>query len=76
MLEKQVPMYHLDDDNRYCMIMGVGPEGPDGKFTQFSAFQVSAVRARVKTWLRHSESCCAPARGTTERRDRADPDRV
>ena len=40
MLEKQTPMYHLDDDNRYCIIMGVGPEGADGQFTQFPAFQI------------------------------------
>ena len=39
-LEKQTPMYHLDDDNRYCIIMGVGPEGADGQFTPFPAFQI------------------------------------
>jgi len=32
-LEKQVPMYHLDDENRYLIIMGVGPEGSDGQYT-------------------------------------------
>ena len=39
-LDKQTPMYHLDDDNRYLMFMGVGPEGPDGNFTPFAPFQV------------------------------------
>ena len=39
-LEKQVPMYHLDDDNRYIMVMGVGPEGSDGNYTSFAPFQI------------------------------------
>mmetsp|Transcript_6596 Transcript_6596/g.20599 ORF Transcript_6596/g.20599 Transcript_6596/m.20599 type:complete len:128 (+) Transcript_6596:69-452(+) len=39
-LEKQVPLYHLDDDNRYIMVMGVGPEGADGAYASFTPFQV------------------------------------
>ena len=39
-LEQQVPMYHLDDDHRYIMIMGVGPEGSDGNYQSFAPFQV------------------------------------
>ncbi|KAH8043982.1 hypothetical protein JL720_17240 [Aureococcus anophagefferens] len=39
-LEKQVPMYHLDDDNRYIMVMGVGPEGSGGNYTSFAPFQI------------------------------------
>mmetsp|Transcript_136 Transcript_136/g.525 ORF Transcript_136/g.525 Transcript_136/m.525 type:complete len:218 (+) Transcript_136:152-805(+) len=39
-LEKQVPMYHLDDENRYLIIMGVGPEGSDGQYTGFQPFQI------------------------------------
>lgn len=26
-------MYHLDDEHRYMMVMGVGPEGSDGNYT-------------------------------------------
>ena len=33
-------MYHLDDDNRYIMVMGVGPEGSDGNYTSFAPFQI------------------------------------
>ena len=33
-------MYHLDDDHRYIMIMGVGPEGSDGNYQSFAPFQV------------------------------------
>ena len=39
-LEQQVPMYHLDDDHRYIMIMGVGPEGSDGNYQSFAPFQI------------------------------------
>mmetsp|Transcript_13680 Transcript_13680/g.18237 ORF Transcript_13680/g.18237 Transcript_13680/m.18237 type:complete len:133 (-) Transcript_13680:87-485(-) len=39
-LEKMVPMYHLDDENRYIMIMGVGPEGNEGHYQSFRPFQV------------------------------------
>ena len=39
-LEQLVPMYHLDDDHRYIMIMGVGPEGSDGNYQSFAPFQI------------------------------------
>ena len=39
-LEQQVPMYHLDDEHRYIMVMGVGPEGSDGNYQSFVPFQV------------------------------------
>ncbi|KAJ1447101.1 hypothetical protein M885DRAFT_544039 [Pelagophyceae sp. CCMP2097] len=39
-LEQQVPMYHLDKDNRYLMVMGVGPEQGDGQYASFTPFQI------------------------------------
>ena len=39
-LEQQVPMYHPDDEHRYIMVMGVGPEGSDGNYQSFAPFQV------------------------------------
>jgi len=36
-------MYHLDDDHRYLMVMGVGPEGADGAYQSFQPFQCVEV---------------------------------